>query len=1242
MRRGPKPAKSKEAKPPVAPKSPKNDARVRDLEKRLAESLEREKAAGQILRVISSSPASVQPTFEAIAESATRLCGAVNGLVFRFDGELIHVAAHHNIGGAELDAILSVFPLRPGRSSIAGRAIESRRIVHVDDLAQDPEYEQTRVVQAGFRTALSVPMLRGGVPIGTINVMRMAVAPFSPSEISLLQTFADQAVIAIENVRLFNELEARNYALTESLDQQTGTSEILRVISSSPTDTQPVFEVIAANAARLCVARDAQVLRVEGDVLRLVSAYGSPSMPPIRAISRGHAVGRAVIDRETIHVRDMAQAVAEFPETSSPQHGVESLVAVPLLREGVAIGVIRVSRTQIQPFTDQQITLLQTFASQAVIAIENVRLFTELQASNRDLTTALDKQTATSEILRAIAQTPTDTQPVFDTIVRSAAALCHAVVAGLFLTDGQTVSVPANYGSSPEALGAVRALFPRPLDTESSGGIAILTKSVVHMPDIEEPSVGEMMRQNGRRLGFRSLATVPMLRGGEAVGAIGVYRREPGRFSDAEVTLLQTFADQAVIAIENVRLFKELQEKNSALTTAHAQVSEALEQQTATSEILRVIAASPTDVQPVFDTIVESAARLCHARFCHVLRFDGALLHLAAHHGMSPEAVAALQSVYPLAPGRGSAAGRSILSGRIEQIPDTNADADFRHSRSAAIIGAQSVVAVPMLRDGMPIGSIVAGQSNTGVLPERLVTLLQTFADQAVIAIENVRLFNETKEALERQTATAEILGVISRSPTDVQPVFEAICQSAVRLFDAYAGAIVRFDGQLMHFGAVLSPSVEADERYRRLFPRSLDPELATGQAILGRTIVHISDLELENTEANRALGRGFGYRRLLVVPMMRDGVAIGALAVTGREPGRYSDRQIGLLQTFANQAVIAIENVRLFTELEARTQDLTRSVGQLTALGEVGRAVSSTLDLETVLSTIVSRAIELSATDGGSVYEYDEATEEFSLRACRDLPEDYVEQVRDARPRKGEGAVGRVAQTREPVQIADISDPAAYESRVRNTLLQMGLRALLAVPLIAEDQLVGALIVMRKRTGTFGGGSAAPDFCHPICPGHPERPTLPGNRGQEPPARSRQPAQVRVSGQHVPRAAHASQRHHRVLGSAVGEDVRRAQREAGRVLKGHSRFRPASLVPDQRHPRPVENRSGADGAGAIRLPSPHGTRRRPDLGPRAGRAAINRTSHEHRYPAGPDSGGRAEGPAGGLEPAVECHQVHA
>jgi signal transduction histidine kinase len=328
-------------------------------------------------------------------------------------------------------------------------------------------------------------------------------------------------------------------------------------------------------------------------------------------------------------------------------------------------------------------------------------------------------------------------------------------------------------------------------------------------------------------------------------------------------------------------------------------------------------------------------------------------------------------------------------------------------------------------------------------------------------------------ETLEQQTATAEILRVIAASPTDIQSVLDSVAESAGRLCEASDTQVYRLDADelrlVAHYGAI--PTGPVGE-----FTVPVIPGVVSGRTVLERRIVHLADLQLEENEfpVGSQLARRFGYRASLSVPLMREGRPLGAIHLRRTEARLFTERQIALLQTFADQAAIAIENVRLFTDLQTRTQELTRSVDKLTALGEVGRAVSSTLDLDTVLSTIVSRAIQLSGTDGGSVYEYDEATEEFSLRASRDLPEAYVEQVRDGRPRKGEGAVGRVAQTREPVQIADISDPAAYESRVRRTLLQIGLRALLAVPLIAEDELVGALIVMRKRTGTFAAEEVA------------------------------------------------------------------------------------------------------------------------------------------------------------------------
>jgi two-component system, NtrC family, sensor kinase len=541
---------------------------VKRLSGNLTESIAHQTATAEILRIISTSPTDVEPVFNAIVRSAQVLTAAATSAVFIMAGEEIAVAAAlavaDGVSAHDIAAWRAQYPRVPTPDTVMGRAILERQAVQAEDLKTDPRYQAAPGRLLGVRTILGVPMLREGRAIGAIAVWRREVKRFSDDQTALLETFANQAVIAIENVRLFNELQERNRALTEAnaqvseaLERQTATSDILRVISRSPTDTQPVFDTIAASAARLCVARDAQVLRVDGDVLRLVAAYGSPSMPAVRPISRGHGVGRAVIDRRPIHVRDMAQALREFPETSAPQHGVQSIIAVPLLRNDVAVGVIRVSRTQIEPFTQAQIALLQTFADQAVIAIENVRLFNELEAKNANLSEALEQQTAAGEILRVISGSPADILPVLDAVATSAARLCDALDATILLRDGDAV-VPRTHSGPLGAPFGERQRITRDWVT----GRAILEGRTIHVPDLLVSDEFPEGRELARRYGHRATLVVPLLREGVALGAILVRRRESSPFSDKQIALLQTFADQAAIAIENVRLFNELGARN--------------------------------------------------------------------------------------------------------------------------------------------------------------------------------------------------------------------------------------------------------------------------------------------------------------------------------------------------------------------------------------------------------------------------------------------------------------------------------------------------------------------------------------------------------------------------------------------------------------------------------------------------------------------------------------------------------
>jgi PAS domain S-box-containing protein len=1226
-------------------------AELEGRNREITEALEQQTATADILRAISGSPTDIQPVLDTVVRAAARFCGATDVAILRLDGHTLRGAAGV---GPSPDVIarqmggLAALEIPVTRGSVTGRAVVEKRTVHVHDLATEPEDEfpEGRDLQRrlGHHTMVATPLLREGTPLGVIALFRMVVDPFSDKQLGLLRVFADQAAIAIENVRLFTELETRNRDLTESLEQQTATSEILRIISTSPTDLQPVLETVAANAARLCAADDSHIWQRDGATLHRVASWGGrPVARQQLTIGRRSVVGRAAHDRAPVHVEDLAEAfLTEFPDSGAMKDlGYRTILAVPLLREGAAIGVIMIRRTEVRPFTDKQIALVKTFADQAVIAIENVRLFKELETRNRDLTETLEQQTATGEILRVISSSPTDVQPVFDTIAQSAKRLCDAQFCQLYRFDGTLLHFVAHAGLSPEGAEAVRRAYPMAPGRASAAARSVLSGVVEQVPDVDaDPDYGH--GAVARTVNFQSVVGVPMVRDGVPIGSIAVARVEAGAFPDRQLELLKTFADQAVIAIENVRLFKELEVRNRDLT-------ETLEQQTATSEILRVISSSPTDIQPVFDTIARSAAQLCEAQFCHLFRFDGKLLHFVAHHGLTPEGVEAFQRAFPVAPDRGSSAGRAALSGTLHHIPDVHADPDYRFGELARFTSFRSIVAVPMVRESRVIGTVNVGRAEAGHFSERQLDLLKTFADQAVIAIENVRLFKELEArnaeltgTLARQTATGEVLRAISRAQTDAQPVFDIIAASALRLCSGGHSGVWLYDGELIHLAALENVTPEGAEAIRRDFPKRADERSTVGRAILARAVAQIPDVLEDPAYGLKSQARTAGFRSFLAAPMLRDGEPIGVIGVGRSEPGSFPDTQIELLRTFADQAVIAIENVRLFRELEARnrdltetleqqtatgeilrvisssptdtqpvfetiarnaarlceardavvylvdgdvltpvarhgpvtagpvplvpgtlggrtvlerrtmhvadmlaetselpvgaaisqregtrsmlsvpllhedraigtigirrfevrpfsdthvallqtfaaqaviaienvrlfkeleasTRDLTRSVGELKALGEVSQAVGSTLDLETVLETIVTRAVQLSGSDGGIVYEFEEASQSFHARATHRISSEHLEVVRSAPIRLGEGAVGRAGVSREPVQITDPQEEwQLIPAHIRALHVREGTRALLAVPLVREGQLLGGLVIMRHELAAF------------------------------------------------------------------------------------------------------------------------------------------------------------------------------
>jgi len=1068
------------------------EARIAELEAQLATAREREAAVARVLESISHSPVDRDSALGLIAESAARLCEAeVCDFWLLEDGMIVAVGiwkSSHDVWAIDLGTRV------PPDGLVVGVALRQMRALHIGDLAGElppdvPAAPVAGLVALGRRAGIFQPLIHEGRAIGVLSLLRTTPGEFTPEQLSLVQTFADQAVIAIENARLFNELQERNREVNEALGQQTAVASVLQTISRSAFDVQSVLEELVRQTSQLFGGAYAFINQIEGN--GLVVHAGFPDKDRHHEMWAGyrfpldHPLFGPVLRERKPRVQTIrAGSEALFAVPSAEREffellGTTSMRVAPLVSADSAFGSLVVGFEGEHRFTPAEMALQDTFADQAVIAIENARLFNELQERNREVSDALEREHATAEVMAVVGTSTADALPVFRAIVERAGPLFDATYAGIYILEGDTWTLAAGRyaAGSPVLEGRTYVLLP------GNPGYEVVTSGRPQrffgsLEDYESgyPDDQELIAAWRETLPEASggILHFPLLRLGEVSGLVQLIRLDR-EFTDEEFATVQTFADQAVIAIENARLFNELQERNR-------EVSEALEQQTAMAEVLGIISRSATDAEPVLQSVMEKACILVGGDFSQLVLKEPDGVFRCRHIFGAPREL--IGDFTEIPPSRGTMFGRTMLSGAPVIIRDlaTVPDLDPRTEAFIQSAGVRSAAIVPLFRGQELVGMLGVCRFKVGEFVERQVALLQTFADQAVIAIENARLIKELRdsnrevtEALEQQTAMAEVLEIISRSTTDEQPVLLAIAQRAARLVGVEMANFLSLRGDSLIYGAQYGVPGTTWENIVRDWPPSRMPVYVRGdpapdaegywQLLKSKTpeqfVSRPDDEDLAAQVQSVSIGEVINdvWQRIgafsgVRVPLIREDDAIGLVELMRAGVREFTPSDIRLLRTFADQAVIAIENARLFNELQERNREITEALHREEATSEIlGLISSAPEDLERTLQALTDACTRL--TGMGSMISLPDG-EDLVVRGQTLAPGDEMVNVLGRRSSIAESmSVGLAFRSRKPV-ILHSSDLELAGAKARSTAI--GLRAMAAVPILQGETALGVL----------------------------------------------------------------------------------------------------------------------------------------------------------------------------------------